>query len=158
MILTKITIKNVKSFRKATTINFSKGLNVLIGPNSGGKSNLLEIIQGTFNDLFFEDINIQDNEDTNTRNTKPYKIEKQQVNTQHLSQNILDKYEGESGEQKLSFFLLIEKNDINNIKFLEQSKEDLKSFERDNTTSSVLYDFVKSFNFGKDYTTLVDKT
>lgn len=84
MILTKIKIKNVKSFKKTTAITLSKGLNVLIGPNSGGKSNLLEIIQGVFNDLFFEDINIQDNEEKETRNTKPYKVEKRQINAQHL--------------------------------------------------------------------------
>lgn len=158
MILTKITIRNVKSFRKTTSIGLSKGLNVLIGPNSGGKSNLLEIIQGVFNDLFFEDINIQDNEDQDTKNTKLYKIEKRQINANHLSQNILDKYEGESGEQKLSFYLLIEGNDIKNIGRLEQNKEDLKTFEQDNTTSSILNDFLNSFDFQKDYNSLVGKT
>lgn len=158
MILTKIKIKNVKSFKKTTTITLSKGLNVLIGPNSGGKSNLLEVIQGVFNDLFFEDIKIQDNEEKETKSTKPYKVEKRQINNQHLSQNILDKYEGDESEQRVSFHLLIEKNDIKNIKTLLRNKNELIAFEQNNTTSSLLNDFFNTFDFQKDYKSLIGKT
>ena len=43
MKLKSITIENIRSFRERTTIEFDKGFNILIGPNAGGKSNLLAV-------------------------------------------------------------------------------------------------------------------
>ncbi|WP_375496279.1 AAA family ATPase [uncultured Nostoc sp.] len=40
----KLEVKNVKSFKDKTSIEFNKDFNVLIGPNGGGKSNILDII------------------------------------------------------------------------------------------------------------------
>jgi len=47
MKLKSVTIENVKSFRDKTTIELDKSFNILIGPNAGDKSNLLDIITGT---------------------------------------------------------------------------------------------------------------
>ncbi len=44
MKLVSLSIKNVKSFRENTTIHFDEKLNILIGSNGGGKSNLLDIV------------------------------------------------------------------------------------------------------------------
>lgn len=44
MIIKQIVIKNTLSFQDETTIDFDEKLNILIGPNGGGKSNLLDII------------------------------------------------------------------------------------------------------------------
>ncbi|MEH2399539.1 AAA family ATPase [Nostoc sp.] len=44
MKITSITIKNVKTFQDETEIVFDDKFNILIGPNGGGKSNLLDII------------------------------------------------------------------------------------------------------------------
>lgn len=44
MKLRHVHLKNVRSFGKATDIDFSDDFNILIGPNAGGKSNLLDAI------------------------------------------------------------------------------------------------------------------
>ena len=44
MKLESISIRNVRSFHEETGITFDEGFNVFIGPNRGGKSNLLDIV------------------------------------------------------------------------------------------------------------------
>ncbi|MCL4314972.1 MAG: AAA family ATPase [Candidatus Thermoplasmatota archaeon] len=44
MKLENISIRNVRSFHEEADITFDEGFNVFIGPNKGGKSNLLDII------------------------------------------------------------------------------------------------------------------
>ena len=44
MKIQKLTLQNVKSFRDEVTIEFKEGLNVFIGPITGGKSNLMDIL------------------------------------------------------------------------------------------------------------------
>lgn len=45
MHIKRVAIENVKSFRTRQVIDFEEGLNILIGPNGGGKSNLLDIVR-----------------------------------------------------------------------------------------------------------------
>ena len=49
MYLSSITVENVKSFRGQETITFNDDINILVGPNAGGKSNLLDIITVVMN-------------------------------------------------------------------------------------------------------------
>ena len=44
MKIRSLTIDNIKSFREATTIRLEDDVNILVGPNAGGKSNLLDIL------------------------------------------------------------------------------------------------------------------
>ncbi len=44
MWIKSMALTNVKSFRERTEVKFSPEVNILVGPNAGGKSNLLEII------------------------------------------------------------------------------------------------------------------
>ncbi len=49
----RVEIKNFfLSFRKKTTVKFSNGLNVILGPNGGGKSNLLRAIFYGYKNIF----------------------------------------------------------------------------------------------------------
>lgn len=52
MKLTNMTIRNVKSFRDETPISFDPEFNIFLGPNAGGKSNLLDIITIVIRQLF----------------------------------------------------------------------------------------------------------
>ena len=52
MKITKFTIKNAKSFGEETVLNFNSDLNIFIGPNAGGKSNLLDVLNFTLNYFF----------------------------------------------------------------------------------------------------------
>lgn len=42
MRITSVTLSNIKSFREATPVALNPALNILVGPNGGGKSNLLD--------------------------------------------------------------------------------------------------------------------
>ncbi len=47
MFLRSLTIKGFKSFANPTTIEFSRGVNVVVGPNGSGKSNIVDAISWT---------------------------------------------------------------------------------------------------------------
>lgn len=51
MNIKNLTIKNIKSFGEEVNINFQDNLNIFIGPNAGGKSNLMDILNIVF--LYF---------------------------------------------------------------------------------------------------------
>ena len=44
MKIKRIKLKNVKSFKEETEIEFNDDFNILIGPSGSGKSNLLDIL------------------------------------------------------------------------------------------------------------------
>lgn len=54
MIIKKVALKNIKSFYPSVEVIFGDGINVLVGPNGGGKSNLLEVTQGVLFNNFFK--------------------------------------------------------------------------------------------------------
>ena len=158
MRINEITIKNAKSFKEETTVTFGKRLNILIGPNAGGKSNLLEITQGIFNDLFFEDIVFQENNDENTKRTKHHKIEKVAPNNQNLLKNILDYFEGQENQpQAISILLTIEKSDIQNLNLLKNIKDKLIEFESEVSTSTLIKDTIANLNLDLDYRQIIGK-
>jgi chromosome segregation protein len=45
MSLSKITISGFKTFSEKTVIDFSQGINIIVGPNGCGKSNLVDAIK-----------------------------------------------------------------------------------------------------------------
>ena len=45
MKIRSLTIDNVKSFREATTIRLADDVNILVGPNAGGKSDEIVILR-----------------------------------------------------------------------------------------------------------------
>jgi len=53
MRLNKIILENVKSFREKTEIDFSQDVNIFIGPNGGGKSNLMNTLYWVLNSRFY---------------------------------------------------------------------------------------------------------
>ena len=44
MIITKLELKNIKSYKESAEIVFSQGINAICGPNGAGKSTILESI------------------------------------------------------------------------------------------------------------------
>lgn len=59
MRLSKIILQNIKSFRAKTEIDFRNELNLFIGPNGGGKSNLMNTISWVLNSRFYRPFNYQ---------------------------------------------------------------------------------------------------
>ena len=126
MNINSISIKNAKSFAEEIRIQFQKGVNIFIGPNAGGKSNLMDIINIVLNYFFLKSWRIDEN-----------KIEGLLKGRNLQSSTIfypiaeyLDKYERQENvcqEIKISFE--VEKEDEENLKIIIGNKKKLCEFE-----------------------------
>ena len=56
----RLVIRNFKSFGGTVRLNFHKGLNVITGPNGGGKSNIIDAIQFVFGELATRRMRVSD--------------------------------------------------------------------------------------------------
>jgi len=154
MKIKKIILENVKSFKNRTEINFKGDLNIFIGPNAGGKSNLFEIIQGVFNDLIFEKININKSD---SLDKPPYNFQKQSINYNFINNEILDKFYGnENKSQNIIIQLVIDEEDIKNAKKIYENREKIHEFEKQQTGESLITNIIKSINFN-DFDKLKNK-
>jgi len=123
MKIEKIIIENVKSFKDRTEIYLNEDMNIFIGPNRGGKSNLLDIIIILLRDFFVPFYRIIPG--------KKHGKSIEDIQRDHIFSPInisLEKYLG--NEQNDSFIEVtfeMSKNDIDNIKFLIENREMLKS-------------------------------
>ncbi|HVX92815.1 MAG TPA: AAA family ATPase [Candidatus Dojkabacteria bacterium] len=108
MKVNSITLKNIKNFKDEITFQFLEGLNIFIGPNGGGKSNLLEIVAATLSTVIkqYRITNIGDNGKTLRINDAGHNDNQKLI----FVKNILTA--GYTDEQKLSLELLIEEEDF----------------------------------------------
>ncbi len=53
MRISRISLQNIKSFRYSTEIVFNPNINIFIGPNGGGKSNLMNTLSWVLNSHFY---------------------------------------------------------------------------------------------------------
>ena len=51
MYISKITVRNFKSFSGSVKLDFGQGFNVITGPNGSGKSNIIDAVQFVFGEL-----------------------------------------------------------------------------------------------------------
>ena len=114
MILKSLLIKNVKSFKEEVKIDFNEKVNILIGPNGGGKSNLLDIIQNVFRKFFIFGYEVAEGRD----NRGFYKnlIQKQ------INQN-LEKFNEDNSDSIIKLVIKISEEDIENISIIKNNKE-----------------------------------
>ncbi|MEH2302215.1 MAG: AAA family ATPase [Nostoc sp.] len=121
MKITSITIKNVKSFQDETEIVFDDKFNILIGPNGGGKSNLLDIITIVIRNFLLVGYRIQEGSNDGKNF---FKLIGQYAAFQ--DKNIhqeLDKFSGDNGESIIEFSLKVEHEDIENIHIWKLNQE-----------------------------------
>lgn len=119
MKIEKIIIENIKSFKEKTEINLDKNICIFIGPNRGGKSNLLDIIIFSLRSFFVpfyralpQRVGGQIIEDI------------QRESVFHPINIFLEKYIGnEQTDSLLEITFEIGNKDIANIKFLKEHKE-----------------------------------
>ncbi len=52
MIIKSLSIQNIKSIGNKINLHFEDGINILIGPNGGGKSNIMDILNIVLNTYF----------------------------------------------------------------------------------------------------------
>ncbi len=132
MKILKLKLKNVRSFKNETIINFSDNLSVLIGPNGGGKTNILDTLTVVLNHYFFRDIREAPGNDAAGT---PF-ISLQDVfhfgDANHNGvRTFLEKYQGlEQEPQIISIEFKITEEDIVNIRRMKANKQVLSEFEK----------------------------
>lgn len=117
MKVNSLQIKNVKSFREEEHVSFNDDFNILIGPNGGGKSNLLDTTTIVLNQFFLQST-LKQNTNNGIR-----------LNKQSAFNNVdqlLEKYIGEDGESKIVIELKVSPEDIENIESLIENQEELR--------------------------------
>ncbi|GEM_PF-2017415 len=121
MIINSISIQNIKSIGEKIKISFNKkGTNILIGPNGGGKSNLMDILNISLNTFFIWHWN---------EHKEPFKtlfLRKELNNFFDLSRhdNIKDDV-----NQELEIELEFSENDLQNIKIIKNNLDKISEIE-----------------------------
>ncbi|MGF7117872.1 ATP-dependent nuclease [Methanobacterium oryzae] len=120
MKIDSITIKNVKSFRNEISINFKKDFNILVGPNGGGKSNLLDIINIIFKNFLLNSYKAE----PESRGNDYYNVITTN-NSDKLRDN-LDKFMGDESDSFIKLTLEITAQDVENMKTIQNHQQDFE--------------------------------
>lgn len=127
LIIKSIKLKNLKSFKDEILIEFDNNLNILIGPNAGGKSNLLDIIKITLNKFFF----------------KPYTINRNRsISQQVYFNNWPEKYLNDLSNSEIELEFVTQKIDIKNIEAILENKDFFEKTAQSIQNSS---NYIKTF-------------
>jgi putative ATP-dependent endonuclease of the OLD family len=105
----KLVLKNVLSYKQRTEFIFDKRINILIGPNGGGKSNLQRILALVLSKYFIHQYEFK-------RNDQEVKIEVFDPWTRRVLERSLAKYVGDLSDQEIAIELVPERSDVDNIK------------------------------------------
>ena len=123
----KFVLDNVTSYEHRTEFNFDTGLNIFIGPNGGGKSNLQKTLAIVLTHYFVHQWSFaQDEEQPTIQQTQTYK--KAQLRT------LLSTYGNNERSQSIEIELIPESHDLANIRTIGQNLDALNKtllpFER----------------------------
>lgn len=122
MKIRRLTIRNVTSYRKAVEFVFDGRVNIVIGPNGGGKSNLQKTLALVISKFCIHqyDFKFDDRE---------AKIEAVDLWTKRTLERTLTKFVGEEAEdQNIELVLVPEEADIENIRAIAHN---LEAFNRE---------------------------
>ena len=133
MRLKSVKISNILSFDKIqdfdsppNTIDFNSDLNILIGSNGSGKSNLLEIINKLFQNHFFDSYYVNDNAFYSTNpNERAILLNNDRKNS--IQNTLFKNFNSREAESYLEVQIEMDKGDSENLLFLMGNYEDLKS-------------------------------
>ncbi len=122
MIVRSITIKNIRSFREEVIFNPHPDMNVLIGSNGSGKSNLMDIIYIMLKEYVLLSFHTsRENIGGGTRK----RIDRQ-YNTFGLINQVLPKYIGCEAPCSVKFLLEVTEGDCENLATIIKEKELIK--------------------------------
>lgn len=138
MNIKNLTIKNVKSFGREVSIDFQDDLNIFIGPNAGGKSNLLDILNLTLIYFFLHPWRVRpEYDETNTVLRRKY-FEERHIIFDPINR-FLEKHTKRKEEiQQIKIVFSPEEEDIANIKNIITFGEKLSNFEKREYNSNKL--------------------
>lgn len=120
MKINSFSVKNVMSYKDLTTFYLDPHLNILIGPNGGGKSNAQRILIVLLTKFFLPQWSFHHPNTDRSAITMADTWEVTQIAT------ILDKYIGDDSDQKIEVVLKVEESDINNMKLIAENLQELK--------------------------------
>ena len=128
MKISEITIENIKSFRSRTHLAFSDNLNILTGPNGGGKSNLLDILAVTINQYLFKTYEFR------ARGDSSHQQELRVRERFNGVEKILEKYSGLDSEPSfIKITIQLDEFDVDRINLVYDNKnvieDKLKEFQ-----------------------------
>jgi len=121
MKIDSLKIKNIKSFKDEVEISFDEKLNVLIGPNGGGKSNLLDIITIALRKFFILNYRIDEGSD----NSGPFKNVTRYDPFPQVDR-FLEEFIGDTSPSFLEVTFKVTTGDIQNIKAIKKYKNELE--------------------------------
>lgn len=127
MKIDKLVLQNVLSYQARTEFRFNHGLNIVIGPNGGGKTNLQKVLALVLSKYFIHqyDFQINDNEAKITQ-IDPW--------NQRVLERNLQRFNGNKDDQIIQIDLIPEAADLQNIRLigdnLDKFNEHLDYWER----------------------------
>jgi AAA15 family ATPase/GTPase len=135
MKIKRLAVTNVTSYRARTVFEFDERINILIGSNGGGKSNLQRILALTLSKYFIHQYQFRyDNNGAGIDQVDPW--------TRRTLEQAFPKYAGDSGEQLIEIELKPESLDVSNIKAigsnLEKFNNELSYWEKKYTSYAPL--------------------
>lgn len=158
MNIKNLTIKNIKSFGEEVNIDFQDNLNIFIGPNAGGKSNLMDILNIVFLYFFIYPWRIVSEVDSETGYITRQYFQNRRDQIFNPINRFLDKHNKRLNEdQEIKIVFKPELEDIKNIETLLENSEKLTVFEDKNYNSNYAKTFIDSLK-DFDIKQLKDKT
>lgn len=147
MILKRIEISNIKSYYPNQIIDFNNKVNIFIGPNGGGKSNLFEIVQGVISNILFKHVQLNPNPERNNREHtnfgKPYILVDQNPDQINLNSNILDPHAlHETEPSSLYLTMQFTRSDIATLNYILTNKENIKRTLEDKVANSAWITYI----------------
>lgn len=121
MKIKSIAIENVKSFREKVIIGFDTAVNIFVGPNAGGKSNLLDIITILVRGGFLNAYRVNEGQDPNQLRYKNI----QQVATFQSLAAALEKYIGEEKDSEITVQFTVFPQDVDNLIMIQRNENEL---------------------------------
>ena len=100
MYLSEITIEGYRVFKEKTTINFNRGLNLLVGENGCGKSTIIDAIRILLNEDEYSRNGINDED---FYSSKDYKEQAEKI-------SIKGKFEDLSEDKKIEYLTWLDNN------------------------------------------------
>ncbi len=121
MLINKFALENVRSFLDRREISFDGGISILIGPNGGGKTNLLDALTIMLRGFvmaapYFREAPTPENPDL-----------LQETPNDYLNNMLLEKHSiGSALPQVVSIVLEVTKDDVENMKAIKAGGDAIK--------------------------------
>ena len=113
MKLQSLTVQNIRSFEAEKRIEFNDDFTILIGPNAGGKSNILDIITITLRQFLLHPWGVTRENDA----SGPYFQFRSEVPFGNIHHE-LAKFFGSTGPSRITLEIQLSQQDVDNVRLL----------------------------------------